>query len=143
MGELCPVGSIGASSRVSTGFQYWYGMYLMYTFLQHVHFQCVFNTDQDFRRVMKYIQAVNFRGPLYPPVLFSRPRWCFWDKIQPAVVAIKRKNGTDRPRIASVSQVEKWGMKYIYTPVQYLVRLAVAPEFGCHVSAQIQFAGAV
>lgn len=56
---------------------------------------------------MKYARAAFSRAPLCSAVLrrrhYSRD---FWDQVQARLVTIKRKNGTNRRRIASVSQVD-------------------------------------
>ena len=50
-------------------------------------------------------------------ILLRRHSLDFWDQVQARLVTIKRKNGTNRRRIASVSHADEWGRKYAYTPV--------------------------
>jgi hypothetical protein len=54
----------------------------------------------------KYARAAFSRAPLCSAVLRRRHSRDFWDQVQARLVTIKRKNGTNRRRIASVSQVD-------------------------------------
>ena len=55
---------------------------------------------------MNYARTAFSRAPVCSAILLRRHSLDFWDQVQAPLVSIKRKNGTNRARIASVSQVD-------------------------------------
>ena len=106
MGELCPAGSIVrqcASVLVSS----------TCTLCIHkvpctaVHFQYWKSVlTGNFGGGMNYARAAFSRAPVCSAILLRRHSLDFWDQVQAPLVSIKRKNGTNRARIASVAQVD-------------------------------------